>query len=160
MSRRAIMIAVITGVAVLLAAGLAVAAADGVGGSSDAPGCGMVPRSGLAKEPAGCNPGGECRSRSEHCEQVENGACAGDCERLREQLRERDGECPCDGTGEQFRKGNGTPAGEEVPGAEGAVRRYGSGYVAGGSGDGDCAGDCLRERDRARDCARDGSGGA
>lgn len=162
MSRKTITVIVIAVAAVLLAAGLAVAATGGTGRTSGEKKCGSAAKIAEANALSGRNQGEESQVRSEHCEQVEKGECAGDCERLRERLRDRDGdeECPCEGTGEQYRNRVGVSSSPKAAGsAEAAGCRCDDENTTGGATSGNCAGDCLRERDRARDCALDGSGG-
>lgn len=161
MSRKTITVIVLAGAAVLLAAGLAVAATGGAGRTSGEKKHGSAAKIAVANALSERNQGEEGQVRSEHCEQAEKGECTGDCERLRERLRDRDGdgECPCEGTGEQYRNGVGVSGGPEAAGsAEAAAYRCGGENTTGGATSGNCAGDCLRERDRTRDCAMDGSG--
>ncbi len=128
--------------ALLVSAGIAVAAGVSDGGAGRcAEGEGITRVAGDAFS-FGCrNAGEESNIRAENCVGAENGACEGDC--VQERLRERDCDGECDGDSTQSRKGWS----DETPEEGAAAGPQARGAVQGG----ECAGDCDRTRDRLCD---------
>ncbi len=110
MTRKALAITCTAVVALIIMAGIAIAASAG-GEAGSASTCGQCKGAVEAEQGnrLSLGDGGQAgQIRCEDCLQERKGECSGDCERLQEQLRERDcdGDCPQDGTGEQRRKGD------------------------------------------------------
>lgn len=150
-------------VAVMVAAGVAVAAASGgveraSGTSAEATKSRVLSgtRGGEAAGVATRNQGEESQVRVEHCLEEMNGECAGQCERSTERLQERaeDGSCPegCPRGDEEcpmYR--NGAPESPGVPGNGAAFAPAGA-YAAESGQRGDCDMQRDRLRTRDRDC--------
>ncbi|MDI6873074.1 hypothetical protein [Candidatus Solincola sp.] len=163
MKGKALVITAVLALAVMVAAGVAVAATSA--GGERRSGCpeGMTKagvlsrvRTGEAGEQATRNEGEESRIRAENCLEEMSGECAGQCERSTERLHERaeDGACPeeCPHRAEECPMyGNGAPENAGVSGNGAAFTPFGSsGTESGQSGDCDMRRDRLHARDR--DC--------
>jgi hypothetical protein len=133
-SKGSIIIVVTIAFALLVSAGIAVAA--GVSSSN---------QKGVYAEgetPQGVKASNQTRLQNQGADtEVCNGECNGDCDR--DQLRLQDGTCDgeCDGDGTQTQSRWGDKSSEEAVSLQG----YGSGQ------NGVCAGDCDRDQDRLQD---------
>ena len=150
MKNKGAIIAVVTvALALLVSAGIAIAA--GTSGGQKGPCLEGESAVGTASETLSF----ECRNAGEEdhiCAENRagegNGSCEGDCEQERLRECDCDGECDGDGEGTQNRSGW-----SEQPGERGAA----AGEQAGlGAQNGECAGDCERLQDRLCDGECDG----